>query len=201
MVLAMSTRPPVADPAVVDVDDEWGRVPGLRPPIPGWAPLVWFAVLAAVLTAVVVALVLPPGPLDNPDPAYQRDGLLIDGPVLPAGVVGVGFGEQRVVLVFDRMEPDPVELRRWASDVPPGVDVRLVLSETGAPGDAAGRVQTVVDPSGRLADAVDLPTPVDGGPGIGYAVVDSNRRVRYSTLDPDYLNNGFEIRTIVTEAP
>ena len=146
MVLAMSTRPPVADPAVVDVDDEWGRVPGLRPPIPGWAPLAWFAVLAAVLTAVVVALVLPPGPLDDPDPAYQRDGLLIDGPVLPAGFVGVGFGEQRVVLVFDRMEPDPVELRRWASDVPPGVDVRLVLSETGAPGDAAGRVETVVDP-------------------------------------------------------
>ncbi len=197
----MSTRPPVTDLDLVDVDDEWGRVPGLRPPIPGWAPLVWFAVLAAVLTAVVVALVLPPGPLDDPDPAYQRDGLLIDGPVLPADVAGLGFGERPVVLVFDRQEPDPAELRRWSSDVPPGVEIRLVLPVTGAPGSAVGGVGTVADPSALLAEAVDLPTPVDGGPGIGYAVVDSNRRVRYSTLDPDYLNNGFEIRTIVTEAP
>ena len=31
-----------------------GRVPGRRPPLPTWAPLVWFAALAAVLAIVVV---------------------------------------------------------------------------------------------------------------------------------------------------
>ena len=64
-----------------------------------------------------------------------------------------------------------------------------------------GLVEVVVDPDGRLADAVALPTPVDGGPGIGYAVVDSQRQVRYSTLDPAYLVNAFEVTTILKWVP
>ena len=79
----------------VAVDEDWGRVPGLRPPLATWAPLVWFVALALVLSFVIVALVRPPGPLDQPDPAYQRDGLLLDGTVVPAQVAGVDFEELR----------------------------------------------------------------------------------------------------------
>jgi hypothetical protein len=41
-----------------------------------------------------------------------------------------------------------------------------------------------------------MPTPVDGGPPVGYAVVDPSRQVRYATLDPQYLINAFEVDVI-----
>ena len=188
-------------PSSSSVDDDWGRVPGLSPPLPPWAPLVWFASLAAVLTVVVVWLVRPPGPLDQPDPAYQRDGLLLDGPVVPEEIAGVEFGGRPVVLLFDRSLPDRDALADWVAAVPEGAVVRLVLPEP-APRllDLPG-LGVVVDSGERLAHAVDLPTPVDEGPGIGYAVVDSNRQVQYSTLDPVYLTNAFEIATIVGSVP
>lgn len=186
-------------PAVVD--DEWGRVPGLRPPLPTWAPPVWFLALAVVLTVVVVLLVRPPGPLDQPDPAYQRDGLLLDGLRVPQEVAGVSFGGRPVVLLFDRAVPDPGGLERWMAQVPQRAEVRLVVPEPVPRLVADPRLEVVVDPAGLLADAVELPVPVDGGPGIGYAVVDSDRVVRYSTLDPVYLDNAFEVETIVGSVP
>jgi hypothetical protein len=175
-------------------DDGWGRVPGLRPPLPAWAPLAWFAVLAAVLTFVVVALVRPPGPLDDPDPAYQRDGLLLDGPVLEEQIAGVELGGRPVVLLFVREPPDPGDLRAWAGSVPEVADPYVVLPQ---PTTADLPLPAVVDPLNTLADAVGMPRPVDGGRPVGYAVVDSARAVRYATLDPVYLSNGFEIATIL----
>jgi len=59
----------------------------------------------------------------------------------------------------------------------------------------------VVDPRGVLAAAVGMPTPVDGGRPVGYAVVDGQRVVRYATLDPEYLSNAFEVATIVGAVP
>lgn len=183
------------------VDDGWGRVPGLRPPLSARAPLVWFAALALALTAVVVVLVRPPGPLDQPDPAYQRDGLLLDGPVVPPEVAGVGFGGRPVVLLFDRALPDADALAGWLAGVRQRAAIRLVVPEPVPRSRELAGVPVVTDPTGRLAAAVDLPSPVDGGPGIGYAVVDSDRRVRYSTLDPAYLANAFEVATIVGSVP
>jgi len=194
--------PRAATAGAAAVDDDWGRVPGLRPPLPRWAPSVWFAALAIVLTVVVVLLVRPPGPLDQPDPAYQRDGLLLDGPSVAPQVAGVDFGARPVVLLFDRQLPDPAALEQWVAQVPEGADVRLVVPGSVEPAEATALgIPVVVDPEGRLADAVDLPSPVDDGPGVGYAVVDSNRQLRYSTLDPVYLENAFEIVTVVDAVP
>lgn len=168
--------------------------PGVTgPPLPAWAPLVSFLAVGAVLVGVVVGLVRPPGPLDQPDAALQRDGLLRDGPVVPPTVAGVTFGDRAVVLLFERRPPDPDDVRAWAQDVPDTADVRLVLPE---PARATFAVETVIDPTGALAAAVALPTPVDGGPGVGYAVVDAERVVRYRTLDPSWPGNGFEVATI-----
>ena len=187
--MTFATAPAVADRG----RDEWGRVPGARSPLPAWAPLAWFLVLAAVLTFVVVVLVKPPGPLDDPEPAYQRDGLLLDGPVVPERSGGVSFGGRPVVLLFVREPPGASDLATWAAAVPEPAEVRLVL-----PAPTAGDlpVPTVVDPLNRLADVVQMPNPVDGGRPVGYAVVDSDRVVRYATLDPDYLRNAFEVTTI-----
>lgn len=183
--------------APVDARSEattWGRTPGRRPPMPGWAPLAWFVALASVLTFVIVALVRPPGPLDDPDPAYQRDGLLLSGPVVPERVLGVDFGGEPVVLLFLRQLPGAGELAEWTAAVPERADVRVVLP---APTDEDVAIPTVGDPLNRLAGVVEMPEPVDGGRPVGYAVVDSDRVVRYATLDPDYLANAFEIETIV----
>jgi hypothetical protein len=190
-----------ARPQTTPVDDDWGRVPGLRPPLPAWAPPAWFVVLASVLTVVVVVLVRPPGPLDQPDVAYQRDGLLLEGAVVPGELAGVEFGDRPVVLLFERELPDASALADWLGEVPDRAAVRLVVQEPVPRLMATPQLEIVVDPADRLAEAVDLPTPVDGGRGIGYAVVDSERRVRYSTLDPGYLRNAFEVATIVGSVP
>jgi hypothetical protein len=172
----------------------WERTPGRRPPLPSWAPLAWFVALAVVLTFVIVALVGPPGPLDNPDPAYQRDGLLLNGPVVPEQVLGVDFGGRVVVLLFLRQAPQGDELAAWASAVPERAEVRVVLP---APTTEDLPAPMAVDPLNRLAGAVDMPEPVDGGRPVGYAVVDADRVVRYATLDPAFLTNSFEVTTIV----
>jgi hypothetical protein len=176
------------------VDPAYGRTPGLRPPLPAWAPLVWFAAFAAVLAFVVVALVRPPGPLDDVDPAFQRDGLLLDGPVVPQEVVGVEFGGRPVVLLFVRDLPEPDELAQWLAAVPDDADVRVVVPQ---PTTTQLPAPVVVDPLNKLAAAVEMPQPVDSGHPVGYAVIDSERVVRYATLDPAYLTNAFEVTTIV----
>jgi hypothetical protein len=62
-------------------------------------------------------------------------------------------------------------------------------------------VEAVSDDEQRLAAAVNRPRPNAGGPGIGYAVVDSDRVVRYSTLDPEWAVNAFEVATIAGSVP
>lgn len=59
-------------------DRRWGRMPGARPPLPAWLPLLVWVAGAVVLTAVAVGLVGGPGPLDDPRPERQRPGLLVD---------------------------------------------------------------------------------------------------------------------------
>ncbi len=174
--------------------DAWGRRPGLMPPLRPAAPLVWFLALATALSAVVVVLVRPPGPLDQPDPAYQRDGLLLSGPQVARQVGGVPFGGRPVVVLFDRVPRTSAALATWVAEVPEQAEVFLAGP---APADLPPRITAVSGGHEVLAAAVRLPAAVDGGPGIGYAVVDADRVVRYSTLDPHYLDNGFELATIV----
>jgi hypothetical protein len=45
-------------------------------------------------------------------------------------------------------------------------------------------------------DLTGMPTPVDRGRPVGYAVVDPARQVRYATLDPQYLVNAFEVDVV-----
>lgn len=162
-------------------DAEWGRLPGAKPPLRWWIPAAVASVAALVLTLVVVLVVRPPGPLDDPTAGDQRDGLLLDGPVLPAQVDGVDFGGRAVVVLFDREQPSGPAFERWQEEVADG-GVDLVV-RIGADGDA-------------LADRIGMPTPVDGGRPIGYAVVDPTRTVRYATLDPVYPQNSFEVDVI-----
>ena len=162
-------------------DADWGRLPGAEPPLRWWVPATVAGVAALVLTLVVVLVVRPPGPLDDPTAGDQRDGLLLDGPVLPSRVGDVAFGGRPVVVLFDREPPAGRAFEQWRATVADdGVDL---VVKVGADGDV-------------LADQVGMPTPVDGGPPIGYAVVDPARTVRYATLDPVYEQNAFEVDVI-----
>ena len=168
-----------ADPA----DADWGRLAGAAPPLAWWVPAVVFAVAAAVLSLVVAVVVRGPGPRDDPDPALQRDGLLLQGPVLPEQVAGVRFGGRPVVVLFERHPPGGPDFARWRAEVSDdGVELVVAVAGTGR--------------AARLAAAVRMPVPVDGGPPVGYAVVDPARQVRYATLDPAYLGNAFEVDVI-----
>lgn len=158
------------------------------PPLRWWAPAAVAAVLVLVMVAVVSILVRPPGPLDDPRPAFQRDGLLREGPVLEADVEGVRFGSQTVIVLFEREQPAGDPWDRWSSAVTSEGAVLVVVT----PDDPAHE---------SLAEAVRMPVPVDGGPPVGYAVVDSGRQVRYATIDPQYLRNAFEVNVISGAVP
>ncbi len=167
------------DPA----DARWGRLPGAQPPLRWWIPAVVFVAAALVLTLVIVLVVRPPGPGDNPIAGDQRDGLLIDGPKLASTVAGVDFGGRPVVVLFERTQPGGPLFEQWRSEVSDdGVDLIVVVAGTAS--------------ATSLAAAVRIPTPTDGGPPVGYAVVDPARQVRYSTLDPVYVKNAFEVDVI-----
>ena len=156
--------------------------------------------MTALLVAVVLTVVHRPGPLDERTLADQRNGLLRGGPVLPASVAGIGFGGRPVVLLFLRAVPPVANVRQFAAALPARAQLHLVVQSVSV-GDPAGQPAPVVrDPGALLARAVDLPRPNDGGPGVGYAVIDSTRTVRYSTLDPSWPSNGFEAATIIGAA-
>ena len=93
------------------------------------------------------------------------------------------LGDRTVILLFERSEPEGGEWEQWQADVTDdGADL-VVLT----PNDPA---------HDRLVSALHMPVPVDGGPPVGYAVVDSERQVRYVTLDPQYLVNAYEVDVI-----
>lgn len=181
-------------------DFQWGRSPGDRPPLRPIAPLLFAAVGGVLLAAVVLLLVHTAGPLDESTLADQRSGLLRDTPTVPPLVAGVRFGTAPVVLLFVRQAPAPRDVRRWSAGLPSYARVRVVVQaptpEPAPPPGPEARTGTINDPQGLLARAVVLPSPRDGGPGVGYAVVDVYRHVRYSTLDPSWRGNSFEVATI-----
>ena len=162
-------------------DAVWGRLPGAVPPLRTWIPAVVATLVAVALTLVVFLLVRSPGPLDNPDPAEQRNGLVINGRVVPGDVGGVRFGGHAIVVLFERHTPAGPDFEAWKRSV---VDhgVELVV-RSGQAGD-------------ELARVIGMAKPVDGGRPVGYAVIDASRRVRYSTLDPAYAINAFEVIVI-----
>lgn len=178
---------------------DWGRLPGAAPPLPASAPLLTWLLLAVVLTTTVIGVVGGPGPLDDPNQGDQRPGFLIDPKearvVGGLNLPGNPIGRRPVFIAFDRNVPRPDELRRAVREVPDRYAVFLVVP---GPPPVAGtaRAEIVADARGRVADAVGLDRPKDGGAPIGYAVIDSGGRVRYATIDPTWTRHGFEIDRI-----
>lgn len=170
-----------------------------------------FVPLAFTWLGVVVVLGLclalaraAEGPLDDPDPAWQRPGLLDVGELpapAPTVVPGVPAPGRPAVVFFVR--PRGVDklcavlgesrlARRTATAV-------VVAGRQSSGCQAAGAV--VADPVGDVAEAYGMRRPRDGGPPVGYAVVDAAGDIRYRTLDPAVADRLDEVSTMVAALP
>lgn len=155
--------------------------------------------MAAVLTTVVLVGVPRPGPLDDPAQGEQRTGFLIDRdearhvPVL--ALPGDPVGRVPVVVVFDRALPSRRQIARFLDGVPRGFAIVVVSADdrVSSNGPTFGVAQ---DPTGAIARAVGMPVPRDGGPPVGYALIDDRANVRYATLDPGYRAHGYELEIV-----
>ena len=175
-----------------------GHVPS---PLPAWAPLVWWTATAIVLAVVVVVIVGDGGPLDDPKQGRQRPALLaprnqapvVDNVALPR----TGIGRNAVLVAFNRDLPEPDELSAFRHHVPDDISILVVVGNANARAmQDEVNVEVIADPEGDVARELRMPRPKDGGPPVGYALVDRDARVRYATLDPSYTKHAAEIETI-----
>jgi len=160
--------------------------------------LAW-AVAAFGFAALLALADAASGPLDDPDPARARPGVLdLDGLPAPAPQVAAGVPRpgRRAVVFFARptgVAPLCQALAR--RPLPSDVDVAVVAN--GAGGSCGPGATLVVDPSAAHARSFGLDVPRDGGAPVGYAVVDAAGRIRYRTLDPGVAARLGEVATMV----
>ena len=161
---------------------------------------VW-AAMALLFGSLLVASQFARSPLDDPDPARQRPGLLDLGglpepaPSVTAEMPHVG---RRAVVFFVRPTGLDVLCRALrGSSLSQHADLLLVVSGTGV---CAGTA-TVNDDRTRIAGAYGLRHPRSGGAPVGYAVVDRRGQIRYRTLDPRMAKDLREVETMVRATP
>ncbi len=157
---------------------------------------VWVA--AAVGLGLLLAVASTRGPLDDPDPARQRPGFLDSGGVIaPTVAPGVPSPGRRAVVFFVRpAQAGPLCRALPASGLGKDASLAVIVS---SPADCPGQAAVVVD-SGGIARGFGMPTPVDGGPPVGYALIDSSGRIRYRTLDPRGAGGLDEVATMLADA-
>lgn len=157
---------------------------------------VWVVAAFASVVLLTVAARLEGG-RDDVDQAEQRVGFLDEGPLpIPAPPVASGLpaSGQPTVVLFLRPDDAGQECREVSRSVASAAAIVAVLSGPGACDEVAG---VVVDPERRTAAAYGMRVPADGGPPVGYAVVDAQSRVRYRTLDPHPAAHSGEISTVL----
>jgi len=165
-------------------------------------PLVWL-VIVGLLGGLLLAAQHARSPLDDPDPARQRPGFLdvVDRPTAaPQVAPGVPAPGRRAVVFFVRpgLSAPLCQVIGKASSLARRADLSVVSSGAVT---ACGSVPTVTDGTGRLAREFAMRRPRDGGPPVGYAVVDRDGRIRYRTLDSRVVEGIGEVETMVKALP
>jgi hypothetical protein len=167
-------------------------------PLTGRGLLAMWVLAAVVLGGLLVIAQRTRGPLDDPDPAYQRPGILDLG-ALPAPAPAVTGDIPRhgrpAVVFFDRPSLLPGLCQALARIRLAATADLVIVTPTGSAG--CGALPVVEDSDGRLAEAYGMRSPADEGPPVGYAVVDGQGRIRYRTLDPTVATELPEVATIL----
>lgn len=141
-------------------------------------------------------------PLDDPDAARQRPGLLdaVGRPTPAPRVDGLPVPGHRAVVFFVRPILEGPLCDALAHDASLRGHADLAVASSGGSFTCADLI-AVDDSAGTLAREFGMRRPRDGGPPVGYAVVDSSGRVRYRTLDPSVVDGIDEVETIVRATP
>ncbi|MGI9120003.1 MAG: hypothetical protein ACR2G7_07780 [Acidimicrobiales bacterium] len=160
---------------------------------------IW-VLLAVTLGGLLAIAQAAEGPLDDPDPAYQRPGILDLGalPVRAPRVTAEVPAPGRAAVVFFVRPAQLAALCRALDRAPLHGDPGLVVVVAGptAPCPSVGEV--VADAGYRLASGYGMRQPRGGGPPVGYAVVDDAGQIRYLTLDPGVDDMLDEVDTILS---
>lgn len=159
----------------------------------------WFA--TAVLVGGLLAFAeYDRNPLNDPDQAFQRTGVLeICGqrraPVLPGGLRP---GRRTIVIFARSLKGQPLfhDLADQA-DLAAMADLVVVTTDGSRPLFDYGVRAVVTDPAGTLAKRFGLRRPIDGGPPIGYALVDDHGDLRHATIDPSFAHWPSELKLLV----
>jgi len=117
---------------------------------------------------------------------------------VPAPVVAtdVPTPGQRAVVFFVRPgQIGPLCQALPASGVGAKASLAVIVSSQA---DCPGQATLIVD-NGGLAKRFGMPAPVDGGPPVGYALIDSAGRIRYRTLDPRGAGGLDEVATMLAD--
>ena len=141
-------------------------------------------------------------PLDDPDPAFQRPGFIdVGGLPEPAPELrdDIALTGMPTVVLFERADR-AARLCRALDDHTFARDARAVVVTPTEPTEEGCADQTVIVDA-TLADEFGLRRPREGGPPVGYAVVDRDGRIRYRTLDPAVATLLDEIDTIIGAVP
>lgn len=162
--------------------------------------VIWLtsAVVLGVFLAIARAV---EGPLDDPDPAWQRPGFL-DAGELPAPAPNVAPNvpatTRPAVVFFVRADGLEKLCRALGKNrLAEKAAIAVVVARTPSGGCEAAEA-VVADLEGHLAEAYGMRRPRDGGPPVGYAVVDVTGNTRYRTLDPALADRLDEVGTMVS---
>ena len=166
--------------------------------------LVWLTA-ALVLGGLVVFAQLRRHPLNDPNLADERPGLLdAHGAPFPAPPLAPSLPTpgERAVIFFTRPERarQLLAVLSRKHSLKKRAQLAVVIAGDAVPS-LSGDIPVSSDPAGALAAAYGLPTPRDGGSPVGYAVVDRAGRVRYRTLDTASAEHLDEVETMVRATP
>lgn len=148
---------------------------------------IW-AVVAVTFAVLLVLEAVSHGPYDDPDPARQRNGILIaskyalHAPTLPRAVLPVNHELAVIVFVPATHTQSTCRTLQKRRGITNHADIVVVEPLQLA---SCNRQVMVARRSGRaLAQAFGLRRPRSGRLPVGYALIDAASRVRYATLDP-----------------
>lgn len=169
------------------------------------AKLLTFACLAIGLGTAQFVANSDKRPLDDRDLAFERPGFLdahgapFPAPKSPPEIRKAG---ERFIVFFVRSEQAGPLHDALMTRVHPFDEVAMAVVYSGKGIDHPHLVAPFLpDDYGHIATAFRMPWPRDGGPPVGYAVVDSHGMVRYRTLDPTVWKRLKEVETIWAATP
>jgi hypothetical protein len=143
-------------------------------------------------------------PLHDPDQTWQRTGMLLPAQTFLAPIAEPELRlRHRVIIFFSRNLTGRNLFSDLAdqSDLVRAADLMVVTPDGSKPVITNGIWRFATDTDGSLARSVGLHRPIDGGPPVGYVLIDSEGYIRFRTLDPGFEHRAWEIKFLLRALP